>query len=814
MNTRLVFSIILVCSCCCAPLRAAVEIERSDSAVTVTADAYTIQYNLEKGIWDARWHDGRPLLKNAYGTWALKLPGGGSRVVPTAGTARRKVDISEESGPLGDAKTLTVSFPHPKMDLAVTTKFTFHETDPFFVVDQRLENTGREEYRVSKASPVEAGAGRGGGFFPGADPAMVRVLENGFDLFFDFFVRVVDAVAPVKANWNAAYFDRATGRTAVAGFISTDRAFVSVRSHYNTGKSIEMDGWKALSSLNAEASYDPAPPLRPGETFEAERLYFGLGAGPLPHPALELFADAVARNYGLEPWQGDVPTGWNAWATKYHHDLTRENMLENARRAAKTLLPYGMTTFQIDDGYQQEYGDWFADENFPGGMGDVAARIAELGFTPGIWSQPFCVSTHSRLAAEHPDWIAPKDKRGEMMMPKDWLILDPTHPEVQQWLRDSYRRYSREWGYKFLKIDFIYFVQLAARYHDPDATAVEAYRRGVEAIREGAGDDAFIMAVGVPAANSAGLADGLRLGLDITPEWQDDEGYAAQGVKPMVRNFARRYYLNNRVWINHPDMFYLGSPEEEKRWDGHRLTLEEARTYATLASIEGGIVKIGDSFVGLNDVQIDLLRRLLPVYRGTARPIDLFERLYPEIWHLPVKTGALDYDVITLFNWGRNRRWGEVVEEKEREIRADLGHIGTDPGTSYIVTESWSGDYLGEARGELAVTMPPRTVKVFALRPVLDRPQFIYTNRHVTQGATDIESISWNPDIMTLSGTQQVVPGFEYVLKFRVPAGFEPESATFAGSDIAFKWNSPVLEIGFSSDSSSPQEWQVVFSGG
>ena len=812
------------------PALADVEVQQSGSSVTVVSEYYSLDFDLRKGVWNAEWADGRPLLRNVYGLWKLRGEGGEVKVVATAGSAQREFRVYETDAPLGHVKRLEISAKHPSLPITAVTRFSFHADEPFFVVDQSLiksgGKSGNAKYRVVKTVPLEATARRGGGFFPGPAPDMVRVLENGYNLFFDFFLRVVNANESVNANWNAAYYDRETGRTCVLGFISTDRAFVSVRTHFNPDKKhLSHDGWSALSSISAEAAYDPAPPLAPGEPFKTERLYVGLknpdtqdgqtGAknGRLPHPALELFAEVIARNYDIDIFEENIPTGWNVWATRYHHGITHDNILENARRARDLFFPFGMKTFQVDDGWQLAHGDWFANKKFPGGMGKIASEIEKLGFTPGIWTQPFCISTDSTLAAEHPDWIAPKNKKGEMMIPDDWLVLDPSHPEVLDWLDETYRRISREWGFKVLKIDFIYFALLAERYHDPDVTAVEAFRRGVRAIREAMAPDGFLIMVGVPVGNSVGLADGMRLGLDVTPEWQDDEGYAAQGVKPMVRNVARRYYLNHRVWINHPDMFYLGAPEETQRWDGNRLTIEEARTYATLSCIQGGIVKIGDSFVGLEKEHIDLLRPLLPVYPAAARPIDLFERLYPEIWHLPISTPALDYELVTLFNWGRNRRWGDPVEEAAKELSVDLSLLGLEPGREYHVTESWSGEYLGAVRGHAqTVEIPPRRVRVFALRPALPRPQFIYTNRHITQGAVDIESIAWNEEKSTLTGKQRAVAGFEYTLKFHVPQEYEPVSATVDGSAADFSMDNKVLEISFvPSAGSEKAEWVLVF---
>ena len=68
-------------------------------------------------------------------------------------------------------------------------------------------------------------------------------------------------------------------------------------------------------------------------------------------------------------------------------------------------------------------------------------------------------------------------------------VLDPTYPGVCDFIEETYRRLTESWGYDYLKLDFMrsVFINPRARYHDPEATSLEAYRMALEAIRRGAG---------------------------------------------------------------------------------------------------------------------------------------------------------------------------------------------------------------------------------------------------------------------------------------------------------------------------------------
>jgi len=257
-------------------------------------------------------------------------------------------------------------------------------------------------------------------------------------------------------------------------------------------------------------------------------------------------------------------------------------------------------------------------------------------------------------------------------------------------------------------------------------------------------------------------------------------------------------------------MFYLGGAEETERW-GARLTLEEARTYATLASLEGGIVKIGDSFTGLDTARTDLLRRILPAYPGVARPLDLFEHLYPEIWHLPIRKPDMNYDVVAFFNWGNNRRWGVKEDEKEKTIQVYASELGLDKAKRYIATEFWTGEPVGELTDSLEADLPPRTVRVFAVRELKGHPQFLGTNRHITQGATDIEELNWDPIKKIYYVTQKVVPGFKYMLTFYIPDGYDFTMATMDKWPLRHELNGNYLKVWFSETSPRSCTLKLLF---
>jgi hypothetical protein len=204
-------------------------------------------------------------------------------------------------------------------------------------------------------------------------------------------------------------------------------------------------------------------------------------------------------------------------------------------------------------------------------------------------------------------------------------------------------------------------------------------------------------------------------------------------------------------------------------------------------------------------------RRVIPVYGHGARPLDLFEREYAEVWHLPVvpadglntRGQGPAYEVIALFNWGTNvdlttNPYTDMADAA-RTVSVDLAALGLE-GT-YLARDFWSGEVI-EVSGTLSRTVQPHTVQLFALRKKEDRPQFIGDNRHILQGAVEVIDIAWDGSSV-LSMTYDAAPGstkapFTHELAFFVPSGWTLQDAAVSGaSDVQTALADNVLTLSF-----------------
>ncbi|WP_328498769.1 alpha-galactosidase [Streptomyces sp. NBC_00414] len=285
----------------------------------------------------------------------------------------------------------------------------------------------------------------------------------------------------------------------------------------------------------------------------------------------EVFA-AYTRRLAARLGRSDKRAGnvWCSWYA-YYENITEQQLTKDI--TALRGLPFDVV--QVDDGWERAVGDWEPNDKFPSGMKALADRITDAGLRPGLWIAPFIVHPQSRTARQRPELLL-RDDRGEPVVAgHNWgtgyWALDLSRPAAREQLRETIRRVSREWGFTYLKLDFIGAATVPGARAE-DLGREEAYRIGLGIIREEAGPDAYLLGSGAPLLPSLGLIDGIRSGPDVAPLW---EHYATQDPSDAL---ARNAVVNtlHRLWQSpllevDPDVVYFRSrlnllTEEQQRW--------------------------------------------------------------------------------------------------------------------------------------------------------------------------------------------------------------------------------------------------------
>ena len=260
-----------------------------------------------------------------------------------------------------------------------------------------------------------------------------------------------------------------------------------------------------------------------------------------------------------------TPVGWCSW---YHFfEKVSEKDLKNNIEDLKLIrerfkLPTKLL-FQIDDGYQESWGDWLtlSMSKFPSQSMPLLVRaIKAADMIPGVWAAPFTCDKHSVLAKEHPDWIL---KRGASSVPANsgncgkWFYgLDPTNPAVQRFVRATLEVAVKEWGFQYLKLDFLYAAALEhcrRSYHNPCVTRAQAMQIALDVIQSVQGvDEVFILGCGAPLGSAIGRVQANRISADAGLSWNPEfplpgsDCWNLPCARNMVRNTLCRLGMHNR----------------------------------------------------------------------------------------------------------------------------------------------------------------------------------------------------------------------------------------------------------------------------
>jgi len=524
-------------------------------------------------------------------------------------------------------------------------------------------------------------------------------------------------------------YNRRSGNSLFVGALSSERWLTVLRVHAEKN-SAKIVGYEAeatgTTELAAENSLRTSPPqdqvelslsLAPGKEMASEKLMIGLGSDY--HAQLEAYGSLIRD---LHHARVGIPTpiGWWSW-TAYYFGLNQGAALTNAQFLAEHLKHLGYRFFHIDEGYQYARGEYTTENaaKFPAGMNALEAGVQALGLIPGIWTAPFEVSERSWVYQNHQDWLVQNSERQPIHAgfviarrankPLDALyVLDTTNPDAQDYLRQTYKTLTRDWGIRYIKLDFMEDSAIEGHYFRPHTTALEAQRIGLQIIREAVGNDVILDKDGSPMLNPVGIVDCGRT--------SQDTGHTFEASRDAATGIAARYYMHRNFFVSDPDAFTVSRQNvTEQEWHGGKraLTLDEARVSIALAAISGGMFEIGDDLPTLfldpdrmalvqNQVLIDIAR-----YGHASIPVDLMtytpEEELPSIFMLHESKRQA---ILTVFNW----------TEKERQQNLQFSDLGLPLNGHHQFSDVLADRTpIRQSPESVAITLAPRSVRMLKI---------------------------------------------------------------------------------------------------
>lgn len=371
-------------------------------------------------------------------------------------------------------------------------------------------------------------------------------------------------------------------------------------------------------------------------------------------------------------------SGWCSWYY-YGPNISEKIILENAKRLKEKNIPVDVV--QIDDGWFDYRGDWNANQRFPNGIKHVADEIVKYGFKPGIWVTPLTADNDSELFKNNRD-----------MFVKEWdsdkifgtNSIDFSTEKARKYLYDLFRKLSYDYGFRYIKFDFVGFGISTGRYFDPSFNAVKNLRAALKIMKSAVTPDTFLLSCTSPVISPIGLTDGLRISVDIFERWES--------VKHVASQVFSRMYLNGGITIDPDCALMRNSANEDSECFRKCIRTEnEIETLVTVIGVSGGSCFISDKLSLLDDAQISKFTSLLPPNQVCGVPVDQADYAIPRIINCGNRNGTL---TVALFNF----------EDFEQSVKYSLDK-------KYRIYDFWNKKYLGE-KSELNFNINPHSCKV------------------------------------------------------------------------------------------------------
>lgn len=197
----------------------------------------------------------------------------------------------------------------------------------------------------------------------------------------------------------------------------------------------------------------PAPQrvIAPGEAVATPEMHLGLVFGDLD-AAVQAMHDHIRGSVIMPQPRGRG--GWLESAIGPEVEMSVEQINHSIDVAAEV----GAEVFFVDAGWYapankwcQRVGDWEVDtDRFPDELRPFHDRVHSKGMLWGLWMDAERIGSESRIANEHPEWLA----EGYNHQKQGGGQIDLTNPEVAKWMEEQICRVIEEHKLDFFRLDY------------------------------------------------------------------------------------------------------------------------------------------------------------------------------------------------------------------------------------------------------------------------------------------------------------------------------------------------------------------------
>ena len=656
-------------------------------------------------------------------------------------------------------------------------RFKWLSECPALLISSTLENQGTQPLKLGRCLLADTDSATGEVRFGSHPSNAAALLTKGMGSPAWSSKSLMQSPEPLVSKVLTQWYSPGSGPALQFGFVTFDRAETVIESRWdNVRQGTLVRAWNDFSGHE----------LPPGSSVDSEELRIGLESDPLS--ALDAWADAVRDRYHPPIWP-KTPAGWVGWAwvdpffVEKYEDMVRRNTLAIRHRLKLDESDVGYVWVSVGNIKDILPGNWLEWNyiTFPSGPEALHQELDSLNFRWGLWAGFFWLSSRLTAQVERLKDALLQYQGKPLTIPHRDLglmyALDPSHPKTHEFIREVFSTYRR-WGVRYYMLDFLDCMTGATPGTHPndgyfDKSKIpgpEAWREGLRAIRETATDDTYLLGSTGPALQVVGLANAVHLGNDYgdgRPLYGPNKGF-----------YLGTFVINNPRWwtSHHAALVTMGAYSFIHRKlmiadTGSVMTIDkpislaDAQITVTLFGINGSQLMMGDDIDRMDEGRMRMIRLVFPRLPQAPRPLDLFDQAeldYPQLFHLPVEREWDRWDLLAVFNLGK-----ETISKT-----VSFPRLGLDPSAPYAVWDFWNGRFQGVVQDSVSIEVPPISVKLLRIARDREHPWLLSTDMHVRQGQAEIEDCRWDEASMTLTVRAQRPAGHDGSIYVRAPKGW------------------------------------------
>ncbi|MDF2537824.1 MAG: alpha-galactosidase [Herbinix sp.] len=345
-------------------------------------------------------------------------------------------------------------------------------------------------------------------------------------------------------------FDNDTRRGMVVGSVTHDTWKTGIC--FCSGSSSELSGLTVYGGITSKQTRDTLPHgFVCGETVASPKILLGFFDDY--RDGLEAYGTANGIIAPHLPWNKGIPMGWNSWsavAKDINYDIfinasdyVKEQLQANSFGTENTVY------INFDAGWNK-----LSEEQ----LISAARHVKNNGQVPGIYTTPFTfwgkdTTGTLEINGELYPWreLLLKDEQGNILPPIDGgLSIDPTHPANIMRLKQQFDKF-REWGYQYVKMDFMTHGAVEGVHYKKDiTTGIAAYNYGmqkiVDSMKEEIDKQEFFISLSIAPLFPSQYAHSRRISCDIFG--------TINFAEYMLNSLTYGWWMNDRVYkFNDPD---------------------------------------------------------------------------------------------------------------------------------------------------------------------------------------------------------------------------------------------------------------------